>query len=1142
MAEYEREESGLITHDAGIPQWLLRYGFALLVVAVSTAIRYWLGGMFGVTPPYLTFFPAIMLVAIVAGLNPALVGTFLCALAADYFFLKPYGSFAIPDPADRIGLALFMSIGVAISVLAETTRRRNAELRRSRSDLDRAQKIAELGSWYLDIANDVLTWSDESYRLFHVPGGTRLSTEDFFRRIQEEDRQRVLDGWSAALEGAVFDVEHRILVDGELRWVRARAKVEFDDEGKPQFARGTIQDVTDRKRSEEESRRSARYARGLIEASLDPLVTISRKGKITDVNRSTENVTGISREQLVGSDFSDYFTEPEKARQGYEEVFSEGLVRDYPLTIRHVSGQVTDVLYNANLFRDEKGEIEGVFASARDVTRRKRAEQELRNREEQLNGFFNCSPQGMLILDRDYRFLRLNEPLAFINGPPLADQVGKTFREVIPDLAPELERQVQEVFDTGKAIVNFELHGETPRDPGTLRDWAVSYFPIRQEDGRIMTLGGVVVETTERKRAEVAIKTSEQRLNLTLHSAQMGIWELDLINDTVVRDLRHDQIFGHQTVQPQWSREVFLNHVVTEDRDVVANKVRDAFATGSLYLECRIMWPDQSIHWIRAQGAVYRDDQGAPNKMMGTVTDITEHQLAEAARRRIEANLAALIESTRDMIWSVDVDHRVVTFNKALEQHLERDYGGRLAAGMKPKDILPAETAALWQGMYERALAEGPYRIEYSPSDGRSLDLAFNPIVQNGRTTGVSVFAKDITSQKRAEDVVAALNQDLQRRAAELQTLFDTVPIGLAITDDVCGLDVRSNPAQERMLGAPAGGEFSKESSPQGHALRVVKDGLEVPDEALPIQRAVRGEAITGEILEMVRPDGQVITVHASAAPIFDERGQPRGAVSAFVDITEQKRAERIIRERSAELVVVNKELEAFNYAVAHDLRAPLRHIHGFADMLSENVGPALDDSSKRYLQTIQDSVHHMSMLLEDLLRMSRLGRQEIHKVALGLNALVEEVLRSLAPEIKDREVEWRIASLPFLECDSTLMKQVLFNLLSNALKFTRARRPAIIEIGQITVDGEPVVFIRDNGVGFSMKYAEKLFGLFQRLHRQEDFEGTGVGLAIVQRIMHRHGGRVWAEAELNKGATFYLCLHPCETEKKELTPVPVTV
>jgi light-regulated signal transduction histidine kinase (bacteriophytochrome) len=176
-----------------------------------------------------------------------------------------------------------------------------------------------------------------------------------------------------------------------------------------------------------------------------------------------------------------------------------------------------------------------------------------------------------------------------------------------------------------------------------------------------------------------------------------------------------------------------------------------------------------------------------------------------------------------------------------------------------------------------------------------------------------------------------------------------------------------------------------------------------------------------------------------------------------------------------------------------------------------------------------------MGHLLEDLLNLSRVGRQPLHRQICGLNALVEEVLADLRAEMKDREIEWRIGRLPFVEGDPVLIKQVFSNLISNAVKFTRPRPHAVIEVDQAALQGETVIFVRDNGVGFSMKYADKLFGVFQRLHRQEDFEGTGVGLATVQRITQKHGGRIWAEAELDKGATFFFTLAPC---RSQITPV----
>ncbi len=231
------------------------------------------------------------------------------------------------------------------------------------------------------------------------------------------------------------------------------------------------------------------------------------------------------------------------------------------------------------------------------------------------------------------------------------------------------------------------------------------------------------------------------------------------------------------------------------------------------------------------------------------------------------------------------------------------------------------------------------------------------------------------------------------------------------------------------------------------------------------------------------------------------------------------------VERRTAQLEAVNKELESFTYSVAHDLRAPLRHIQGFSDALTEECAQQLDAAAMGYLSRIVESTRRMDQLINDLLGLAHVGRQELHLQPTSLNAVVAGVVRDLEHETQGRNIEWRIGNLPMVDCDPGLIKQVFYNLLSNAVKYTRPRNPAVIEAGQTTMEGETVVYIRDNGVGFNMKYVHKLFGVFERLHRREDFEGTGVGLATVQRIIHKHGGRIWAEAVLDRGATFFFTL-----------------
>lgn len=239
---------------------------------------------------------------------------------------------------------------------------------------------------------------------------------------------------------------------------------------------------------------------------------------------------------------------------------------------------------------------------------------------------------------------------------------------------------------------------------------------------------------------------------------------------------------------------------------------------------------------------------------------------------------------------------------------------------------------------------------------------------------------------------------------------------------------------------------------------------------------------------------------------------------------------EHRVEQRTAQLADANRELEAFSYSVSHDLRAPLRHIDGFSAILEERYGPALDPDAQRYLKHVREGARNMGMLVDDLLNMAQIGRKELVCKPTDMNLLVREVIVELRSDLEGRQIDWRISSLPTVDCDPGLMKVVFTNLVSNAVKYTRKTASAVIEVNQMMQDGSTLIFVRDNGAGFDQKYVHKLFGVFQRLHRAEDFEGTGVGLATVQRIIQKHGGQIWARGEVNKGATFSFVLSPASS------------
>jgi signal transduction histidine kinase len=268
----------------------------------------------------------------------------------------------------------------------------------------------------------------------------------------------------------------------------------------------------------------------------------------------------------------------------------------------------------------------------------------------------------------------------------------------------------------------------------------------------------------------------------------------------------------------------------------------------------------------------------------------------------------------------------------------------------------------------------------------------------------------------------------------------------------------------------------------------------------------------------------------AIALPSAEQLRAMNGRLQA--EVAERERVERELRKTLAErdrsavqLEAANLELEAFTYSVSHDLRAPLRHIGGFSRILAEDFGEAMAPEARKFLGRIEDGVQHMGQLVNALLNLAHVGRYELHLQATRLNEVVEDVVSMLQPEIRDRKVAWRIASLPTAECDPLLIRQVFQNLIANGLKFSRDRECSMIDIDCRSEGDRVVIVVRDNGVGFDMKYADKLFGVFQRLHKAEEFEGTGIGLATVQRILLKHGGLTWAEGEVGKGASFFFSL-----------------
>jgi PAS domain S-box-containing protein len=406
-------------------------------------------------------------------------------------------------------------------------------------------------------------------------------------------------------------------------------------------------------------------------------------------------------------------------------------------------------------------------------------------------------------------------------------------------------------------------------------------------------------------------------------------------------------------------------------------------------------------------------------------------------------------------------------------------------------------------------------------NDGRTISCEwFNtPLIErDGRTIGVASLIQDVTERRRAEE---ALRESEER----YRTIMDQAADAVFMRDEM-GRILEANRKACQSLG------YSREELLAKSVWDIDPDALQAGKQRL-WDKILAGEQFTFESRHR-RKDGSFFPVEATLGLVRLPAGP---AVLGIVrDITERRQAEEKIRqlnqtleqrvvERTAQLEAANKELESFSYSVSHDLRAPLRAIDGFARILGEDYAARLDDEGRRLLDIICGEAKRMGQLIDDLLAFSRMSRQQVKSEQIDMTALAQAVFNEHAAQAPGRQLQFKVQPLPPALGDRALLRQALANLVSNAIKYTRPRAVAEIEIGGRTEGGENLYYVKDNGVGFDMRYAGKLFGVFQRLHSADEFEGTGVGLALVQRVIHRHGGRVWAEAKLNEGSAFYFTL-----------------
>ena len=688
---------------------------------------------------------------------------------------------------------------------------------------------------------------------------------------------------------------------------------------------------------------------------------------------------------------------------------------------------------------------------------------------------------------------------------------GKELMHLVRGLIGQMEGEEARLLAQRSAVL------QTKARLARLAAWSGALVAVT-----LAVIAGALVsrELAGRRRAEQTLGETQTRFRQVLASSTAVIYANTIsgasfspswVSENVTR------ITGYgpdEPLRPTW----WLDNLHPDDRARVLAEMPALIAGDQLTTEYRFRYKDGTYHWVHDESRLRRDAAGTPIEVVGSWIDITDHRQAEASLRASEERLRLLLGSVRDYaIYMLDPTGHVVSWNPGAEQikgyraeeiigqHFSRFYVPEDVAAGRPEAALRAAAA---EGRYE----EENWRIR---KDGSRIwaDVVITAVRDDrGTLLGFAKVTRDLTERQRAEE---ALRGSEERFRILAVTANDAI-----ITADRHGNITYFNPGAERIFGYGA-------TEVNGKPLTVLMpERFRDAHHAGIARYLATGEArVVGKTVELAgqKKNGAEFPLELSLASW--QRGSEIAFTAIIRDVTERKRVEETLRRHTAQVEAANAELDAFAYSVSHDLRAPLRGIDGFSQALLEDYADRLDDAGKDYLTRVRSASQRMATLIDDLLNLSRVTCSEMHVGPLDLSALATGIAEGLQKRDPARRVEVAIAPGLHVSADPGLMRVVLQNLLENAWKFTGKLPDARIEVGSVPHDGGRAYFVRDNGAGFDMTYVHKLFGAFQRLHGTQEFDGTGIGLATVQRVIHRHGGRVWAEGAVGDGATFYFTL-----------------
>ncbi len=916
-----------------------------------------------------------------------------------------------------------------------------------------------------------------------------------------------------------FESQHR-RKDGTIIPVEITV-VRFQLEGKD-YSYSFAQDISERKNAEEALKQSEKRFRILAEAGFDG-IALTRKGNFLDVNDRFTQMFGYQREELL--DMPVLKCVAEEQRNQVADFMESGQRDPYQSLALRKDGTKFPVEVRARTALI--GDQEVRMTVVQDITERRRAEEMLSHLARQDKEALRIAKMGHWEFDIASGMFTFNDQYYSLHGVT-AEEVGgyqMSAQDFAANLVPAEDshtvgESIQRGIDTQDPDFQELFEAHIKRADGSPRDITVWFRIEKDAQNRTVKLYGVNQDITERKRAERALQESEEEYRSLVENALAGIFAVDDAYHFVYANDELCRIIGYP--REQLIGMDFRQALSEKSRALVAERYarRQRGEEITPRYEIEIVRRDKEVRHAEMSVVVVRDSGGKP-RSIGQLVDITERKRMEEALQ--EANL--VVEKSPVVVfrwkaiegWPVElVSKNVTQFGYTPEELLSGIVP--FSAMVHPEDLM--RVAREVQEYGEAGIDHFQQEYRLVTKDGKVRWVDDHTVIERDADRQITHYqgiVLDITEKKKALE-------ELQM----FQYSIDQAPIHISWMNEEAGFSYANEQAC-RSLG------YTREEMLGLHLWDIdpiyPKERWESNWEEYQQDR--QGGAEHLETLHR-RKDGIDFPVEVSSKHLWF--GDNELHVAFVRDISERKKAdekihrmneelEQRVTERTAQLEAANKELEAFAYSVSHDLRAPLRAIDGYSKILIEDFATHLDEEGKQVCAVISNEANRMGQLIDDLLAFSRVSRVELQAVPVDMTGLVRSIYQKLIESEKATGTELHLAALPPALVDPVLIQQVWTNLLSNAIKFARQRQPAVIEVGGTQDEQGITYWVRDNGAGFDMRFVGKLFGVFQRLHSEHEFEGTGVGLAIVQRVIQRHGGRVWAVGEVDRGATFSFTL-----------------